>query len=402
MSEATLDAWLARIEQYHPSDIELGLARLQHVWQRMDCPVNAKVITVAGTNGKGSTCAYIDALLTAHGQRVGRYGSPHFLRFNERMLVGGVEVSDEQLVEAFAAVDQARQETPLTYFEFTTLAAFYVFSQAKLDVWVLEVGLGGRLDAVNIIDPDVAVLTSVGLDHQAYLGDSIEAIGHEKAGVARANKPFVVGMSQPPMSVRRNEHGAQMLLRDLDFFDYPTLQLANGQVFDMPESLQLPKINVVTALQAASCLIDLVNSKVAGALAAAKLTGRMQRIMLGEQSVLLDVAHNPQAAENLAWQLAGEPSQVVFAGLKDKDLVGVVNALSAIASGWHLAGLSSVPRGLSSESLQAIVQLPDARLYPSPEAALAGAIASGENVLVCGSFFTVSAALSWLKQQTNV
>lgn len=397
---ATLAQWLEKIERYHPSEIELGLERLQQVWQKMACAVNATVVTVAGTNGKGSTCAYIDAILTAHGLTVGRYSSPHFHQFNERILLAQQPIDDAQLVSAFEAVDAARADIPLTYFEFTTLAAFYCYSQAQLDVWVLEVGLGGRLDAVNLIDADVAVLTSVGLDHQDYLGDTLMAIGREKAGICRAGKPFVLGLHEPPASVLDVAHttGATVYQRGVAF-DEVANGVRCGQTVYPVESINLPAINVATAVQAAALVLDLQVPKVTQALSQANLVGRMQQLLWQQQTVILDVAHNPEAAENLAKQLAGRQFAIVFAGLADKDLRGVVQALEPLAKAWHLASLG-VPRGLSSEKIAERTQL-QANCYDNPEQALAGALRSGENVLVCGSFYTVSAALTWLNSTTN-
>lgn len=396
----TLAQWLTLIESYHPSEIELGLARLQKVWQAMACPVNAKVVTVAGTNGKGSTCAYIDALLSSHGAKVGRYSSPHFHRFNERILIAGEPVTDDALVTAFEVVDQARRKTPLTYFEFTTLAAFYLYSQASLDVWVLEIGLGGRLDAVNIIDPDVSVLTSVGLDHQGYLGDTLAEIGREKAGICRAGRPFVIGLEQPPESVLQvaESTGAKVLQRGVDFTDQGPLVLSNGAQFECP-AVKLPTINIVTALQAVQCIQPLDKHKVAEALANAQLVGRMQSIARNGCRFLLDVAHNPQAAENLCQQLAGQQFAIVFAGLADKDLAGVVKALSPLARDWYFAGLD-VPRGLSAEQLRGLMNQ-NGHFFDQPEQAISAAAKSGANVLVCGSFYTVSAALSWLNKTND-
>ncbi|WP_119395605.1 bifunctional folylpolyglutamate synthase/dihydrofolate synthase [Salinibius halmophilus] len=396
----TLADWLQRIEQYHPSEIELGLDRLRHVWQAMNCRVDATVVTVAGTNGKGSTCAYIDALLTEHGLYTGRYSSPHFHQFNERILIDGQPVDDATLVAAFEHVDRARGDIPLTYFEFTTLAAFYCYWQAEVEVWILEVGLGGRLDAVNLLDADVAVLTSVGLDHQDYLGDTLEAIGREKAGICRFARPFVIGLASPPESVLRvaEQTDAEVLLRDLHFGDTDSGVYVGEQTFTVPK-LNLPRINVATAMQAAQRLVDLEPALVSKALAKAALIGRMQTISWQGQTVTLDVAHNPEAATNLAQQLAGSSFAVVFAGLVDKDLAGVVSALQPVADTWHLAGLD-VPRGLSAQGLAERTGLA-ADLYATPQLALEGALRTGKNVLVCGSFFTVSAALSWLSNPTK-
>ena len=290
-AEPDLAAWLARLESLHPSAIELGLERVAAVAQRMALlPVAARVVTVAGTNGKGSTIAVLDAILRSGGVRTGCYTSPHLQRYNERVRIDGTEATDRQLVDAFQAVEWARDGTSLTYFEFGTLAALKLFQDAGVDCLLLEVGLGGRLDAVNIVDADLAVITSIALDHQDWLGDTREQIALEKAGILRPGCTAVCADPDPPASLLRQF--AQLGCE---------LHLLGREFEPLPDSGGLRGDNVAAALTSAALLgIDVEALDLQRLLQQLGLEGRVQRARVGGVTVWLDVAHNPAAAANLA------------------------------------------------------------------------------------------------------
>ncbi|MQU50057.1 bifunctional tetrahydrofolate synthase/dihydrofolate synthase, partial [Pseudomonas sp. FSL A6-1183] len=341
MTQRTLGEWLAYLEQLHPSAIDMGLDRAREVTNRLGLQKPApRVVTVTGTNGKGSTCAFVASLLQAQGLKVGVYSSPHLLRYNERVQIEGVEVSDELLCEAFAALDAGRGETSLTYFEMGTLAAFWLFERAQLDAVVLEVGLGGRLDAVNLVDADLALVTSIGVDHIEYLGNTRESVGFEKAGIFRASKPALCGDLNPPHTLldKAAELGCPLFLRGRDFDLASTDQVwhwrgqdARGQLIELRDIplLDLPMENAALAVQAYA-LTDLPwqPERIVAALAGTRITGRLDRRQFSWKGkplhILLDVGHNPHAAEYLARRLAQRPVAgkrlAVFGLLADKDL----------------------------------------------------------------------------------
>jgi dihydrofolate synthase/folylpolyglutamate synthase len=391
------------------------------------------VITVAGTNGKGSTVAFIEAIARAAGWRVGTYTSPHLLRYNERVRIDGADLDDDALVTAFEAVEAARilrqaqddRDVPLTYFEYGTLAALWCFARARLDLAVLEVGLGGRLDAVNLVDADVAVITTVDLDHQDWLGEDREAIGAEKAGIARAWKPLVLGEDAPPASVLDHAYriGASAVRAGCDFFFERILRQAQD---DRPEGwrwrevgveleLPLPRLaapaqlrNAATAIAALRALdAPLPDAAIARGIADAFVPGRLQRFVRDGREVVVDVGHNPQAARELATWLRDTPSPgrtvAVFAALGDKDVAAVANAFDGLVAGWFLAGLAEVgPRGIGVDAFaQRLAGTPAAEgirhatVAEALEAALAAA-SPGDRVLVLGSFHTAAAALEVL------
>lgn len=413
----TLPEWLAYIERQHPQDIAMGLERVRAVAARMRLTRPAKhVITVGGTNGKGSTVAFVEAIARAAGWRVGSYTSPHLLRYNERVRIDGEEASDAELVSAFATVEAARGDTALTYFEYGTLAALWLFQQAKLELAVLEVGLGGRLDAVNLVDADVAVITTVDIDHTDWLGSDREAIGTEKAGIARPWKPLVLGEIDPPSSVLRRAYaiGANALRAGSDFFHEP-IDAERWRWRDVGTELQLPlpqlrapvqRANAATAIAALRALRrSLPRHAYAEGIAAARLRGRLQPCVRDGVEVLVDVGHNPQAARELAAALQAQPAagrtHAVFAALADKDAAGVVAALAAQVDAWHLAGLGG-SRGQSGAQLRARLAdtaAAEADLAESVAQALQSALAQarpGDRVLVFGSFHTAGEALHWL------
>lgn len=415
---AGLDAWLAYIESRHPRSIELGLERVREVATRMALgrPA-AQVVTVAGTNGKGSTVAFVEAIARAGGWKVGAYTSPHLLRYNERVRIDGEEASDQSLVAGFAAVEASRGDTPLTYFEYGTLAALWLFGRSALDLAVLEVGLGGRLDAVNIVDADVAVVTTVDIDHTDWLGSDREAIGREKAGIARAWKPLVLGEVDPPSSVLRHAYaiGANAIRLGSDFFHEP-VDAAHWRWREVGAELVLPhprldapaqRANAATAIAALRALPRALPSHAwAEGVAGARLAGRLQRFERDGVEVVVDVAHNAQAARGLAAWLLAQPgarkTRAVFAALADKDAGAMVDALAGSVAGWHLAGLDGVARGQDVEafaarlsSTAAATASRDARVADALARALAAA-APGDRVLVFGSFHTAAAALAAL------
>ena len=428
----SLAEWLALQEAAHPKSIDLGLERVAAVARRLgvDRPGSA-VITVGGTNGKGSTVAHLEALGLAAGRSVGLFTSPHFLRYNERIRIDGGEVDDASLVSAFERIEAARGETTLTFFEYNTLAALRLFADRGVELALLEVGLGGRLDATNLIDADVAVLCSVGLDHRDWLGDTLEQIGAEKAGIFRSGRPAVLGTSRMPQSVYDAiaRLGARPVIAERDF----TWQLAprSGEpsrwryrgarltLEDLPPSALAGSIqyrNAATALAALEALaaaprsaparqvIDSLDSRAAAAaLRRVRLAGRFQ-IVPGPVEWILDIAHNPPAAQVLAAQLTERPCQGRTLGvvgiLGDKDAPAIAGALAPVLDRWILCGLDG-PRGIPAAQLAGRLArfVPEPVLADSVPAGCAAARAAarpGDRVVVCGSVHTVGPALEWL------
>ena len=423
MSTAALDEWLRRLEtRTPPEQIELGLERVAEVWQRLGMPRLAQhTIVFAGTNGKGSCVALSEAFLQAQGLRTAAYTSPHLLRFTERLRLAGQESNPEDWVAAFDAVETARQQTPLTYFEFTTLAAFWVMAQqtSALDVALLEVGLGGRLDAVNVIDADAVLLTSIDLDHQDWLGNDREQIGAEKAGVLRAGQVAVTVEAAPPASVneRAAELGVSLLQRDRDYQRSVEGETWAWQEATRSESqLPLPALAgafqvdhaaaVLTLLQqlsARGAFPELSRSAIEQGLHTVHLAGRRQVIPRNDQGGvwLLDVAHNPHAAEALASELAARPVKTwcVLGMLKDKDNAAFVTGLRSAIEGWFLIGLKG-KRGQPAAGLAMRAGLDLSDAYEDLGQALdaAAVYAAPEDcILITGSFYTVAAALAQLQ-----
>ncbi|MBD9469679.1 bifunctional tetrahydrofolate synthase/dihydrofolate synthase [Pseudoxanthomonas sp. PXM01] len=413
----TLDDWLSHIEQQHTRSIEMGLDRVRAVATRLPLGrPGARVIMVGGTNGKGSTVTFIDAIARAAGWKVGAYTSPHLLRYNERVRIDGKEADDASLVAAFESVEAARGDTPLTYFEFGTLAALWLFERAGLDLAVLEIGLGGRLDAVNIVDPDVAVITTVDIDHTDWLGNDREAIGVEKAGIARAWKPLVLGEVDSPSSVLRHAYtlGANALRLGSDFFHEP-IDSQRWRWREVGAELELPspalsapsqRANAATAIAALRALPGepVPDGAFAEGVAGAALPGRLQRLERDGVDVVLDVGHNPQAARELTAWLQTHPiagaTRVVFAALADKDVVGVVEAFAGVPVHWFLAGLAIGQRSQTAEQLAARLEGAFKQDAPDLHATVSDALQAardasvpGDRVLVFGSFHTVADAM---------
>lgn len=424
----TLAEWLAYQEQVNVHSIELGLDRVREVWRRMGAQAPApRVISVAGTNGKGSTVALLEAMITAAGQRVGTFTSPHLLDYNERIRMDGRMVDDADLIGAFERIDAARRparpdEVRLTYFEFGTLAALDLFARAGVDVAVLEVGLGGRLDAVNIIDADVAVVTTVDLDHMEWLGPDRDRIGGEKAGIARAGHPAIVGEQEPPAGLLQAlvDTGARIERAGIDFTVERHVggwrwRHRDGTAMELPEPALAAPVqyaNAATAIAALHALWREAGTIAPEALFSAAAAG-LQRVQLrarlqslgGNPELIVDVGHNPQAARALAQWLDAQPSvrvQAVYGALADKDVTGVIAALGERISHWHLAGLErDTPRGLTAEALAGHLQqvLPQASFerhvdVPAALAAADRSAGAGERILAFGSFFVAGAAMA--------
>lgn len=417
MSFTTLHDWLAWQETQHAKQIDLGLERTRPVLQRMglERPPHT-VITVAGTNGKGSSVAFLEAILRAAGYRVGAYSSPHLLRYNERVRLHGVEVSDAELCASFARIDAARAGTSLTYFEFGTLAAFDIFQRAQLDVAVLEVGLGGRLDTVNLLDADAALVTSVGIDHVEYLGPDRDSIGREKAGIFRAGRPAVCADPDPPRSLLAYAEALQAPLyrlgRDFDYHAHGATWAwwcrgASARRYEglprpaLPGAFQLQ--NAAGALMALESLRGKLNispAHIAQGLTSAALCGRFQ-IFPGPITRVVDVAHNPHGAAVLAATLREHPvagrTFAVFAMLADKDIAGVAQAMRGAIDAWYVATLHA-PRAAAAADIAQHLHALNSTVYQHADlnAAYRHAMADaqpGDRVVVFGSFYTVGEVL---------
>jgi len=421
---AKLQTWLHYLESLHPSAIDMGLERVREVAGRLSLESSAIKIVVGGTNGKGSTCAMLESILLAAGYKVGLYTSPHLLTFNERARVNGDIVSDAVLIEQFEAIEAARKEVSLTYFEFTTLAVLRLFSQSELDVMVLEVGLGGRLDAVNIVEADCSIVTSIDIDHVDWLGDTREKIGLEKAHIFRSGRPAIVSDPAPPQSLLdfAQSIGADLWLFGRDFnYSGDRQQWAFGGREQRRNALAYPALrganqllNASAALAALESLRDRLavpQQAVRQGLLQASLPGRFQ-ILPGQPTIIFDVAHNPHAAAVLEKNLGNmgfHPyTYAVFSMLSDKDIAAVVRHMAPRIDHWFCAALPG-PRGLSKESIQAKVQ--QILLEPDSKAPKEVKVSSYEfvkdaytaarskcnlddRIVVFGSFLTVAEALS--------
>jgi len=413
----TLNDWLARAEHLHPDKIELGLDRAKEMAQRLGLRFDCPVITVAGTNGKGSTCAMLESILTHAGYRTAVFTSPHLVRFEERLRLKGEAVDASKLIASFDVVEKARGDMALTYFEFTTLGILHCMTQEKPDVAILEVGLGGRLDAVNIIDADCAVITSIDLDHMEYLGPDRESIGFEKAGILRAGKPAIVSDPVPPQSVidHANAIGADLWRFGHDFnvsgdkqqwgwsgrgrrysgLAYPALRGANQL---------LNAAGVLAALEALRPQLPITAQAVRNGLAMVELPGRFQ-IVPGEPTLVLDVAHNAHAvaalAENLDAMGFSPTTHGVFGVMADKDLAPILARIGPLIDRWYFTDLPT-PRAAKATDLLAAWQAQNTRadasgsVHASPMDALRAAIEQAgatDRIVVFGSFFTVGGVL---------
>lgn len=413
----TLSDWLAHAERLHTKNIELGLTRVRQVAQRLGLAFTCPVITVAGTNGKGSTCAMLESILMNAGYRTGVYSSPHLVHFEERLRLQGQPVQGDELVPHFEAVEAARGEVSLTYFEFTTLAILRCMAAQKLDAAILEVGLGGRLDAVNIIDPDCAVITSIDLDHMDFLGPDRESIGYEKAGIMRTGRPVIVSDPVPPQSVldRAKEIGAELWRFGQDFnvagdkqqwgwagrgrrysgLAYPALRGANQLI---------NAAGVLAALEALRQKLPITAQAVRVGLSMVELPGRFQ-IVPGQPTLVLDVAHNAHAvaalAENLDAMGFYPTTHGVFGVMADKDLAPILARIGPLVDRWYFCDLPT-PRAARAADLAERWRAQNTRkdasesTHPSPQAALDAAVAAADpadRIVVFGSFFTVGGVL---------
>ena len=415
----TLDGWLARCERLHPSEIEMTLSRVRAVKERLQLAFDIPVITVAGTNGKGSTCAMLESIAVQAGYRVGLYSKPHLVHFEERCRINGAMVSAEALLPHFEAVEQARGDVSLTYFEFTLLVIARLLSQAALDLVVLEVGMGGRLDAVNVFDTDCAVITSIDLDHTEYLGSTREAIGHEKAGIMRAGKPVVISDPVPPQSLF--DHAAAVgaqpwgFGRDFNYtgdaqqwswagrtkrfnaLAYPALRGANQL---------LNACGVLAVFEAMRERLPITAQAVRTGLALVELPGRFQ-IVPGQPTLVLDVAHNPHAVAALAQNLDRmgfyPRTHAVFGAMRDKAIAQILLTLGPVVDGWHFTDLPT-PRAATAVELRDLhaglsIKGPGpvtVACHPDPMQALSAAIEGADpadRIVVFGSFFTVGGVL---------
>ncbi|WP_372941134.1 bifunctional tetrahydrofolate synthase/dihydrofolate synthase [Shewanella sp.] len=407
--DASLAQWLDYLLAIHPSEIDMGLTRVEQVAKRLDLLSLApsKVITVAGTNGKGTSCAMLESILRQSGLSVGVYSSPHLLRYNERIRINQQDASDAALIEAFCAIEAARGDISLTFFEYATLAGLYLFKAASVDVAILEVGLGGRLDATNIIDSTAVILTSIDLDHQEYLGDSRELVGREKAGVFRQHCVAVVGEPDLPKSVKDyaeymhtslyrvgHEFNYQVSDADSALWDFTSVQ--NNYLGLPVPSLPLPNAASVVAL-VSQLWPQITEQQIADGLVQAKLAGRLEQVSQ-QPLILLDVAHNPHAARYLANQLQayqGKRIVAVCGMLKDKDIKAVIQTLSPHINQWNLVSLDN-PRGASAQLLyDALPQASqlNAQQYHDMSSAWDGVqkdISEDDVVIVFGSFYTVA------------
>lgn len=426
MTRRTLEDWLEYLEQLHPVAIDMGLDRCREVAARLELGRPARqVLTVTGTNGKGSTCAFIAQMLVAHGKRVGVYSSPHLIRYNERVRLNGSDATDEALCEAFEAVEQARGSISLTYFEMGTLAAFWLFERENLDAVVLEVGLGGRLDAVNLIDADVAVVTNIGLDHAEWLGTTRESVAFAKAGIFRPGTPAVCGDSDPPETMLESaaRSAVPLLVRGRDYdltmnsacWHWAGKDAAGRplELRDIP-ALSLPFENAALALQAIALLETSWQPELLiEGLVRARLTGRLDRREIDwrgqRRSLLLDVGHNPHAAAYLR-QYLSDPDKpgrrlAVFGLLADKDLPGVLAQLAPVIDSWAVATLPTVrARGADEISSALIEHGATVTIYSDISQALEAQCdlaTENDEILVFGSFYCVAEALAWLERPAS-
>ena len=413
----TLEDWLPWLESLSPREIVLGLERVQEVLGRLDLRRPELVVNVAGTNGKGSCVALLESLARANGLHTGAYTSPHLVHYNERTRVDGVPADDATIIAALARVESARKDVPLTYFEFTTLASLVVFDEAAVDAWFLEVGMGGRLDAVNAIDPDGALITNISLDHCAWLGDSVEAIAAEKAGVMRPGRPVVFGSDRVPRAIAdaAAEKGATLLRFGHEF----NVELTDESHWtwrdrgDEIAGIELPAIGGRVQVRNAATVIALLRALDLGAwcepptinraLGDVRLDGRFQVV---DQRYLLDVAHNPAAAEQLADEIRAaniDGRLIAIVGmLNDKDVAGFVSPLDGLVDHWIAVGVSGtrtssameIATTLANTTGRPCLLADDVRVGLAEAERLAG---NGDRILITGSFFVVGPALEALE-----
>lgn len=425
MTPKNLAEWLALLEQRHSKEIDMGLDRVMAVKQKLDIQYNCPVIMVGGTNGKGSTCAMLESILLRAGYQVGLYSKPHFLDFNERARINGESVDDQSLTDIFKEVEDARGDVSLTYFEFTTLAICQLLAKAKLDVAILEVGLGGRLDAVNVIDADVAIVTSIDIDHVDYLGDTREKIGFEKAGIFRKGQVAICSDPVPPQSLidHAESIGADLHLFGRDFnYNGDKQQWNFAGREQRRNSLAYPSLRganqllnasaVLMALEALRFQLPVGAQEVRTGLVTVELPGRFQ-VLAGRPTVILDVAHNPHAAATLSQNLDNMSfhpyTYAIFGSMEDKDIAGILASIKDKIDHWCVTDLP-LPRAASAQQLseklaeQGVVEGKESSInqFTSPEKAYEYAMSkAGENdrILVFGSFLTVAGVMRIIKER---
>ena len=420
MNKQTLPQWLQHLETLHPSEMELGLERVAAVATSLRLlPVDVPLVTVAGTNGKGSTVAVMEALLRGCGKRVGAFTSPHFLRFNERIRISGEEATDTEIIAAFEAIEAARGDTSLTYFEFANLAALWVFKMREVDCVLLEVGLGGRLDSANMADADVAVITSIDLDHQEWLGDTRGAIAREKAGIMRSAKPVVIADPAPPdeLADYAGEIGAGPVYFLNEAFGYSgtavswsgEVRAVNGQVLALPgmHSPALLPQNVCAAAQAVALLgVEFDCGQLQRAVDESVRPGRLQRLEVGSKHYLLDVAHNPAAIDKLLQNIDATPCNgrtiALFSAMKDKAIEQMLASCAGRFDAWFLGELPGNERAMPAEDIARLLREQQQGVISISKNLRqafrrAQSVMSGEDLLVVfGSFFTVAAVMPQL------
>jgi len=425
MNNASLEWWLEKIESIHPEEVELGLERVSSVAGRLGLlPVSRPVIVVAGTNGKGTVVAVLEALLNEAGHSTGAFTSPHLLRFNERIRVGGVEVPDTEIVDAFAAIELARDTVSLTYFEFATLAALLIFEARQPHVLILEVGLGGRLDAVNMVDSSVAVITSIDLDHQGWLGESRGQIAREKCGIVRQATPVVIGDPDPPPELataveRAGASPALYIGRDFSVRLekdewWAELRDATGATRRLDPQVRGPLLpeNIATALQAALLLgVELSDDTIGRALRRALLPGRRQAREVGGRHYVLDVGHNPAAVLKLREYLQATPSEgitvAIFSIMADKDAGAMIGAVSGCFDAWFVADQPGNKRAARAADLASMLETSgQAPVNASSDLSQAlrraqAMTGAGDRLVVFGSFYTVAAVLPLLDAENS-
>ena len=420
MNNESLEQWLQRLECLHPDAMELGLERVCAVANKLGLlPLKQPVVTVAGTNGKGSTVAVLEALVNETGRSTGAFTSPHFLRFNERIRVAGVEVPDGEIVAAFAAIDDAREGISLTYFEFATLAALFIFRERDPDIVILEVGLGGRLDSVNIVDPALAIITSIDLDHQNWLGDSRGEIAREKAGIMRAAKPVVIAEPAPPPELLDCAAAAAadpVLCLGRDFTVTGDGETWQGVLYEarggqrslapQPVGALLPG-NICAALQAALLLnVDFSPRQLQRALGKASPVGRRQLQQLAGRDYVLDVAHNPAAVNKLLEYIDASTCNgktiALFSAMKDKDFPGMIHAAAGFFDAWFLADQAANERAASAADIAAALHeggqsmISVSKNLRQAFRRAQNLMVAGDRLVVFGSFYTVAAVLPLL------
>lgn len=421
MIKASLAQWLERLETLHPNAMELGLERVSKVAARLQLlPLPGKVVTVAGTNGKGSTSAVLEALLLRTGRSVGVHSSPHFLRFNERIRIDGHEAGDQSICDAFARIDAARGEISLTYFEFASLAALLLFRENKVDVSILEVGLGGRLDAVNIVDATVSVITSIALDHQEWLGDTRDAIAVEKAGIFRRDQRAVISDPEPPVSLEKAamETGVDAYYVGRDFHLREdagrwsvTLRSPGGTTREVQGEPPggILSVNIAAALQAMVCLEeDFSDTQLTDALAELRLPGRRETVELAGLQYILDVAHNPAAINKLLEYIDITPCNgktiALFSVMADKDIHSMLEPCGGVFDGWFLADQPRNSRAADAAMVAETLRAQGERMISTSKNVRQAfrraqtLMAPDDRLVVFGSFFTVADVMPLLEK----